>query len=181
MDRRSSCASSWLGRSHVRVFAFLFVNIVMRGQLCQQLVRPVARTCFCFSAGKNRNTGAVMPASGIPAALSGRSHILVFAFPLVKIIIQGQLCQQLVRPVAHTCFRFFACKNRNASSYASSRYASSRSSRSHVRVFAFSLVKIITRGQLCQQQGMQEAVSGRSHVPVFAFSLVKIITRGQLC
>ncbi len=55
-----------------------------------------------------------MPVAGLPVAVSGRSHILVFAFPLVKIITRGQLCQQLVRPVVHTCFRFFACKNRNA-------------------------------------------------------------------
>ncbi len=87
-----------------------------------------------------------MPAKGMPTAMSGWLHILVFAFPLVKIIIRGQLCQQLVRPVARTYFLFFACKNRNAGSYASSRYASSWSGRLYVGVFAFSLVKIVTRG-----------------------------------
>ncbi len=90
-----------------------------------------------------------MPAAGMPTAVSGRSHILVVIFPLVKIIIQGQLCQQLVRPVVHTYFRFFVCKNRNAGSYASSRYASRWLGWSHVRVFAFLLKKIVTRGQLC--------------------------------
>ncbi len=101
------------GRSHVPVFAFPIVKIITRGQLCQQLVKPVARTCFHFFAHKNRNAGAAMPRAGMPAAVSGRPHVLVFAFPLVKIIIQGQLCQQLVRPVARMCFGFTARKNCN--------------------------------------------------------------------
>ncbi len=91
-----------------------------------------------------------MPDAGMPTAVSDRLHILIFAFPLVKIIIRGQLYQQLVRPVARTCYRFFACKNRNVSSYTRSRYASSWLSWSHIRVCAFSLVKIVMWGQLCQ-------------------------------
>ncbi len=55
-----------------------------------------------------------MPAAGMPAAMSGRSHVPVFAFPLVKILTRRQLCQQLVRSIARTYFRFFSCKNRNA-------------------------------------------------------------------
>ncbi len=57
------------GRPHVPVFAFPLVKIITRGQLCQQLVRPVAHMCFRFSAHKNRNAGAAMPAAGMPAAI----------------------------------------------------------------------------------------------------------------
>ncbi len=102
------------GRLHVSIFAFPLVKIITQGQLCQQLVKPVARTCFYFFAHKNRNAGVVMPGARMPAAISSQSHVLVFAFPLVKIITRGQLCQQLVKPVTHMCFRFSAYKNRNA-------------------------------------------------------------------
>ncbi len=80
------------GRSHIPVFAFPLVKIIIRGQLCQQLVRPVACTCFRFFARKNRNAGEAMPGAGMPAAVSGRSHIPLFAFSLLKIITRGQLC-----------------------------------------------------------------------------------------
>ncbi len=102
------------GRLHVPVFAFPIIKIITWGQLCQQLVKPVTRTYFHFFARKNRNAGAAMLGAGMPAVLSSRPHVLVFAFPLVKIITRGQLCQQLVRPVARMCFHFSACKNRNA-------------------------------------------------------------------
>ena len=77
------------------------------------------------------------------AGVSGWLNVPVFAFPLVKIVTQGQLCQQLVRPVVYMYFRFFACKNHNAGAAVSGRL--------YVFVFAFPLVKIVTRGQLCQQ------------------------------
>ena len=38
----------------------------------------------------------------------------VFAFLLIKILIQKQLCQQLVKPNTHICFCFLAYKNYNA-------------------------------------------------------------------
>ena len=103
-----------LGRSHVPVFAFPLIKIITRRQLCQQLVRPVARMCFCFFACKNSNVGAAILGAGMLAAVLGRLYIPIFAFPLVKIITCGQLCQQLVRPIARICFRFFAHKNYNA-------------------------------------------------------------------
>ncbi len=74
------------GRSHVPVFAFPIVKIITRGYLYQQLIKPVARTCFHFFACKNRNAGAAMPGAGMPVVVSGQPHILVFAFPPVKII-----------------------------------------------------------------------------------------------
>ncbi len=46
--------------------------------------------------------------------MSGQSQIPIFGFPIVKIVAQGQLCQQLIKLVVHTCFRFSACKNGNA-------------------------------------------------------------------
>ena len=45
--------------------------------------------CFCYSVCKNRKVGATIPAT--------RLYIHVFTFPLVKIVTQGQLYQQLVR------------------------------------------------------------------------------------
>ena len=54
-----------------------------------------------------------MPRVGMPATLSSWLHIPIFAFLLVKIIMRGQLYQQLVRAVAHICYRFFAYKNCN--------------------------------------------------------------------
>ncbi len=49
---------------HIPFIAFLHINIGTPEQLCQQLVKPVARTCFHFFVCKNRNTGAAMPATG---------------------------------------------------------------------------------------------------------------------
>lgn len=72
------------GWSYIPVFAFLFVKIVTRGQLGQQLVKPVIRTCFHFFNREISNAEA--------AVLSGRSHVPVFAFPLEKIVTRGQLC-----------------------------------------------------------------------------------------
>ncbi len=45
--------------------------------------------------------------------MSSRLHVPVIAFLLVNIGTPEQLSQQLVRPVARTCFRFFVCKNHN--------------------------------------------------------------------
>ena len=45
------------------IFAFPFVKIVIQGQLCQQLVKPIVRICFRFSAYRNCNTRAVVPAA----------------------------------------------------------------------------------------------------------------------
>ncbi len=56
---------------HVSFIAFLHVNIGPLEQLCQQLVRPVARTCFRFFVCKNRNAGAAMPAAG----QAGRGYV----------------------------------------------------------------------------------------------------------
>ena len=81
-----------LNRLHVPIFTFLFVKIITQRQLCQQLVKPVACICFCFFAHKNYNVGVAMPGVGRPATILDRLYILVFAFPLVKIIIWGQLC-----------------------------------------------------------------------------------------
>ncbi len=53
-----------LGQSQVPIFAFLIVKIVAWEQLCQQLVKPVVRMCFCFSIYKNRNVETAMPAIG---------------------------------------------------------------------------------------------------------------------
>ncbi len=78
-----------LDQSQILIFAFPLVKIRMRGQLYQELIRPVACTCFGFSAYKNRNVGAAILVAGMPTAVSGRLHILVFAFPLIKGIRPG--------------------------------------------------------------------------------------------
>lgn len=78
--------SSWL---YVPVFTFLFLKIVTQGQLCQQLVKPVAYMCFLFSACKNYSIRESMPAvklNAIVAAMSNSLYILVFAFLFVKIV-----------------------------------------------------------------------------------------------
>ncbi len=54
----------------------------MRGQLCQQLVRPVVRTCFCFSACKNCRVRAAMPAA---RAFLSKTFLAVFAFLLANV------------------------------------------------------------------------------------------------
>ncbi len=50
---------------------------------------------FCFFVRKNRNAWIAMLAAGVPAAVSSQLYISVFAFPLVKIAIRGQLCQHI--------------------------------------------------------------------------------------
>ena len=82
--------------------------------------------------------------------MSGRLHVPVFGYSPIKIVTQGQLCQQLVRPLVHTCFRFSAHKNRSigAAMLAAGLNvrAAAVSDRLYVPVFAFPLVKIVTRG-----------------------------------
>ncbi len=60
-------------RLHIPFIAFLHVNIGPSEQLCQQLVRPVARTCFRFFVSKNRNARAAMPATG----QAGRTYVFL--------------------------------------------------------------------------------------------------------
>ncbi len=47
-------------------------------------VKLVGCMCFCFSAYKNWNAAAIIPAAGV----SSWSYIPFFAFPLIKIAIQ---------------------------------------------------------------------------------------------
>ncbi len=46
--------------------------------------------------------------------MSSRLHVPFIDFLHVNIGTSEQLCQQLIRLTACTCFRFFVCKNRNA-------------------------------------------------------------------
>ena len=60
---RGSCASSssyWL---YLYVFAFSLIKIVIREQLCQQLVSLVVQTYFRFFAYKNCNAKAAILAA----------------------------------------------------------------------------------------------------------------------
>ena len=126
----------------------------MRGQLCQQLVRLVAYTCFQFSACKNCHVRTAMPAASQASC----------RFKLRKSQHGGST---YLKPVARTCFRFSVRKNRNAEPAAVSFPL-------HIPVFAFPLSKIITRGQLYQQLVRPVACT------CFRFPLVKIVTWGQL-
>ena len=91
---------------------------------------------------KNHNAGA--------SVISSQLHIPFIAFLYVNIKMLELLYQQLVKLVIYKCFRFFVYKNYNAGVVilAASMLAAV-SSQLHVSVFAFFLVKIITRGQLC--------------------------------
>ncbi len=40
-------------------------------------MRPVVYISFRFSTCKNRNAGVAMPAVGMPAAMSGQSHVKI--------------------------------------------------------------------------------------------------------
>ncbi len=98
-------------------FAFPLVKIGMQSSCScanSRCVRLVISTCFCFSDRKNCNAGTVVPAAGAflsntsltvfaflivnkgvaAAGVSGWSHVCVFTFPLVKIVMWEQLCQQ---------------------------------------------------------------------------------------
>ncbi len=44
---------------------------------------------FRFSACKNTSAGVAMLTTGVLGAILGRLHVLVFAFPLVKIVTRG--------------------------------------------------------------------------------------------
>lgn len=59
-------------------FGFFSRKIIMRGQLYQQLVRLVIHTYYCFINHKNCNVKK--------AALLGWLRVLVFTFPLIKIV-----------------------------------------------------------------------------------------------
>lgn len=102
-----------------------------------------------------------------------RSHVSVFAFSLIKIVTQGQLSQQLVRPVVRTCFRFFACENWNVGAavpVAGMAAVVAFLSNTSLAIFAFSIADVgVAAG----------AVSSWLYVPVFAFPLIKIVIRGQ--
>lgn len=133
-----AAAAGVSSRLRVPVFAFLFVKIRMQSSC--RYVRLVAGTCFCFSnfknynartaaagvpgwshipecfcffACKNCNTGAVVPAAGMPAAGAFLFNIFlaVFAFFDCKRGCSSCKCDRLV---VCTCFRFFTCKNRNS-------------------------------------------------------------------
>lgn len=67
------------------IFAFLLINIVIKKQLYQQLVKPITRTYSYFVVYKNHNWRAAMPIAG------QADHIYT-----------------------HTYFRFFVCRNCNA-------------------------------------------------------------------
>lgn len=101
----SNCASNWI--ICICFYFSVCKNHNLR-QLCQQIVRPVINTCFCFTNCKYCIARA--------ATLLGQSYLPVFGFLLLKFITQGQLCQQLARlikPIAHTCFCCSLCKNQN--------------------------------------------------------------------
>ena len=109
---------------------------------------PVVRWWYSrFSARQYCNAGAAagVPA-GVPAAgafISNRS-LAVFAFLIAKMVTRGQ---QLVKPVVHTCFRFFACKNCNTGTAAGVPAAGAFLSNRFLAVFVFLIAKIVTRGQ----------------------------------
>lgn len=97
---RSNCTSSKVFLSYTYL-----AKIVMQKQLCQQLVRSVTDIYLKI----------VLPYSGnYTNSWSGRLHIPILAFLYIKLIIQGQLYQQLIKPIISTCFRFFIYKNRIA-------------------------------------------------------------------
>lgn len=130
-------AAVLLNQLQIHIFAFLLINI-MRGQLCQHLVRLVVHTCFCFNNRKKCNAEAT--------ALSNQSHVPVSAFPLEKIVTRGQLCQQLVR-LHVLVFALPIVKKRNTPQ----GQLCQQLIKLHLSIFAFPLVQIVTRGQLCQQ------------------------------
>ena len=141
------------GRLQVSVFAFALVKIVTRSSCrcaSSRYVRLVTGTCFRFSARKNGNMGA--------ANVSSMLSLPVFAFLLVKNGTSSSCrcaSSRCVRLVAGTCFCFSNYKNRNMRAAAIGLPAADMSDWLQIHVFAFPLVKIVTRGQqfqVCQQQ-----------------------------
>lgn len=121
-------------------FTFLLMKIVTPEQLWQQLIRPVVHTCFRLSFCKNCNMETT-------AALSGRSHKPIFSFKLLKIVIPGQLCQHLVKPITSIYYLLVYLLKL----WGKSSYATSWLDRLYIRVFTFLLIKNATQGhELCQ-------------------------------
>lgn len=87
-------------------YIFLLFRLRKSQSRGSSFVRPVAYTCFRFSACKNWNAGAAVPAAGVLAAGAFLSHtsLAIFAFSLVKIVRRGQqvqVCQQVCQQ--HMC------------------------------------------------------------------------------
>lgn len=66
---RTGMSAAVLGQLYILVFVFLLIKIIMRRQLCQQLVRPVAYMCFRFSVYRNRNARAAILIANILTAI----------------------------------------------------------------------------------------------------------------
>lgn len=165
----------------------------MQAQLCQQLIRSVLYICFCFfthkiynretvilvadqagyiqvfwfSTYKNCNARAAMPASFQTGC--------TFTLPLVKITMREKLCQQLVKPVPCTRFRFFACNNYNSEAavprddvlvvgVSAICILAARALLSHklLTVFVFSLAKIVSGGNKCRYYGYNGSIFARN-------------------
>lgn len=113
----------------------------MRGQL------PISCMCFCFFAHKNCSTRAVIL---VARTLLSKIFLVVFAFLIAKIVMQGQ---QLCKASYLYLFLFFAYKNCNAgvalpaiSMPAIVAFLPNIS----LAVFAFLITKIVTWGQQLQ-------------------------------
>ena len=76
-------------------------------------------------------------------SMSDWLNVSIFTFLIVKIVIQRQLYQQLVKSIVYMYYWFFACKNHNMTIVVSSQL--------YVSIFVFPPTKIITLRQLCQQ------------------------------
>ena len=90
---------------YIYIFSFLFVKIITREQLCQQLVKSVICICFRFSACKNRDTGIAILAAGYTVC----TYVLSL-FQSRKLYYRGN---SYIKLVVHICFGFSAYKNCN--------------------------------------------------------------------
>ena len=90
---------------------------------------------------------------------------IIFAFLFIKIVTQGQLCQQLIRPNICTCFRFLAYKNCNAGAIV---LAASQTGCTYM--FCFSACKICSAGAAMP---VTRAFLSKTSLAVFAFLIAK--------
>lgn len=144
-----------------------------------------------------------MPASELNAEVTvmlGLLYIFVYNFLLIKIVKQGQLYQQLVKPIIHICFSFFAHKNDSAEAtilaVGLKMGAITVINPLYIPIFVFQLIKMITQELLCLQlirlvvpiyfcfftYTAAKTLLSNTFLTVFAFLIAKIvIQRQQLC
>lgn len=109
-ERAIPVAIARLFKPILAIFAFSIAKIVIRGQIDQQLVKPVLCTFFPFSIYKNRRAGAVM----LPAGLFYVIHPQLFLFFCSKVQKSQYGDSSFDKLVAYISFSFSAYKNCNA-------------------------------------------------------------------